>query len=129
MSISPKISLLTIEKAIRANCLIDDKADKRLSLKLTLPGHLNKGIGRTLFIYFALQAGHERADVVNFLECGVQEWDTRIRQYEELYGPGRVTAGEALPKDLAAFFYRKLRLVANMLHLSADYELNKEKAL
>lgn len=130
MSDSPKVSLLAIEKAIRANCVVDNGDGKRLSLKLGRAGQHNKSIGRTLFIYFGLQAGHECADIANFLECLPAEWESCLRQYEELYFEGKRRFERNITEDeIAAFFYRKLRLVANALGLSCYYQLEKQKVL
>lgn len=124
MMISKQVSLENISLAIKMNCLVDHEADRPLML-LKLPGVIkNRTMGRTLFIFLALQSGHTPHSIRFFLDMSPIEYETKMRKLPELLDKGRFRyeTDPNGPEDLDLFFYRKLMLIASYLRYNHQYE-------
>lgn len=119
-----QITMIRIEEAIRANCIIDTYAEKKLTL-VKYAGTKNKGIGRILFMYFAVEAGYGKEDICDYLEMSEDELYGKASRIDHLFAEGKekfeqvrhpgTSYNFANADDSALFFYRKIRLIENYL--------------
>lgn len=117
-----KISLQNIAAAIRINCLIDSQAGKPLTL-VKLAGKIkNTGAGRSIFIFFALQAGYDQEAICDYLDMTADEFSGKLsrlpmwiqegqRRFEEKQGP----------ENPYRYFWRKFILVRHYLSLCHQF--------
>lgn len=115
------VSLREIERSISINCAIDKGSGKALQLA-RWQGLNNRGLGRVIFIYLALQSGHSQEAICDYLDMGDAEYQQTAAIVDEFYTNGRIlfetlghTAGYLETKDAYLFFYRKLVLAQNYL--------------
>lgn len=120
----PKVSLDAIEKAIRQNCIIDYKATKRLTLKRYVGGR-NIGMGRNLFIFFALKAGYRPQAICDYIDMTRDEFKGRHgrlegffvegkKQFEQISGLQDLQSKTEV-KDSSLLFYRKMLMIRSSL--------------
>lgn len=128
----PNISLEAIQSAIKANCVIEKKAIKALTLERQCGQGLSiKGIGRCLFIYIARAAGYTPEEICDYLAINLREYDTKTEALEDLYVTGKKlfeNSGNHFTyletRDTYLFFYRKLVLIRNYLKYRYNFIIN-----
>lgn len=117
-----KISLFDLEYAIQKNCQVDEEGEKRLYL-VRHSSHKNRGLGRSLFMYFGLHLGFDRQDIGSYLDMTDDEWYTKFDGLDKLYSVGREDfysqSGKAYHREdienTSLFFYRKYLLISHYL--------------
>ncbi len=119
--ISQNITLQIIEQSIRKTCVIDDSAEKMLTL-VKYMGTKNKGVGRSLFIFIAMQYGFEPEEICDYLRIHREEFNRKWADLDTLYAAGKQKFEKFDKKKVQVehdetpfFFYRKLRLIYNYL--------------
>lgn len=117
-----KIPLREIERSIRINCVIDNKASKSLQLPKWGRGIANQGIARSIFLYLAINSGYNQEEICDYLDITNDEYLDKAASLNEYYTNGKQlfetighTAGYLETRDSYLSFYRKLVLAQNYL--------------
>lgn len=119
-----QLSLENIFLAIRLNCPVDARADRPLTL-LKLPGKIrNTGVGRALFVYYALKSGHSQEDITERIRMTLEEFDGKKGRLNDFIAKGRhrFENDPNGPEDVYLFFYRKFLLVKSYLKYNHQWE-------
>jgi len=122
------IPLLEIDRAIRLNCVIAKDSGRALTLAKK-PGIRNQGVGRALFVFVALHAGHNKEEICDFLGMTEEEYEKKMHLSDEYYRCGHdlfhnKRAGDFYYTEVhetPLLFYRKLILVRNYLRYRYDF--------
>jgi hypothetical protein len=118
-----------IDRAIRINSAIDERAPKTLSFK-KWQGMNNSGLGRCIFIFVATKVGYTPEEICDYLAINMAEFNHKTREVDDLYATGRKLfedkthrSGYTETREPYLAFYRKLLLVQNYLRYRFDYTI------
>ncbi len=118
-----QISLENIFRAVSANFIIDSKSEKPLQL-VKMPGKIkNVGVGRSLFVYFALKCGHMPDQIMEKIRMTSQEFEGKVSRINDYVSVGRdkFNNDPNAPEDIYLFFYRKFLLIRSYLQYNHQY--------
>lgn len=123
-----QLSLENIFLAIRLNCPVDPEAEKPLLLYKQSGTVKHKGIGRMLFLYFAIKAGHDIESIQQHILMTGDELEGKIHKINKFITSGRLRFENDPngPEDTSLFFYRKFLLVKSYLKYNHLFLVNDE---
>lgn len=120
-----KITLTDIDKAIKSNCIVEYNAPKALTLKKG-KGQPNGGIGRSLFIYFALKIEYTPEEIFDYLGITEHEYKSKSAVLSQMYDNGKLLFehpdAQSDVNENELFFYRKLVLIGNYLRYRFEWQ-------
>jgi len=116
-----KPSLADIEKGIRANFILNPNGNKYLEADEKAERDM-KSAARIVFIAVAANAGHKAADICDYVDMTLLEFNHKLSKFRSYYREGKTKTNsltcyhqmDSFDPDLR--IYRKYNLVTNYLN-------------